>query len=104
MATARAERRRICPGWMSRSFALLRMTGQTRPLRARTRGWRGGADPPGEPLEIPPHLLALQHWFVEHVPAPRVDVELHGLAQSLERAVVLPRAGDRHASIALSVL
>lgn len=46
-------------------------------------------DPSLKPVEISPHLLALECWFKQDVAAARVDVELHRLAEGFEHAVKL---------------
>jgi hypothetical protein len=46
-----------------------------------------------EPLEIPPHLLALLRRLAQDVPASRVDLQFHRLPDRLQRPVELPRVG-----------
>ena len=47
--------------------------------------------PPLEPLHIAPHLLALEIGFIHDMAGARVDLELHGLVETLQRLVELPR-------------
>src|SRR5262245_36980647 len=61
-------------------------------------------NPPREPLEVPPHLLALLHRLAQYVAAARVDVEFYGFAQGLQRAIELPRVADRDARIDFAML
>src|SRR6266498_3507464 len=61
-------------------------------------------DPAREPVEVPSHLLALQHRLVEYVSAAWVDVELHSLPKRLQCAIKLPGAGNRHPRIPLAML
>src|SRR5262249_46328110 len=75
-----------------------------RPAANRASPPRKSLYPPREPLEIPSHLLALLHRLAQHVAAARIDLELHGFAERLQRLVELPRARERHARIHFPVL
>src|SRR5437016_10942264 len=84
------------------------MSAQTSGRRTTTRSIlkRASANrnPTRKPFKISAHLLALQHRFVQYMSPARVDIELHGLPQSLQRAIKLPGSANGHPRIPLAVL
>src|SRR5437016_3313242 len=81
-----------------------RTSGRRTTTRSTLKRASANRNPARKPFKISAHLLALQHRLVQYMSAARVDIELHGLPQGLQRAIKLPGSANRHPRIPLPML